>query len=401
MDRAWLRLRDGHYRRGREASLFCKFDQPEYPNARDLRNAISSAWQVRPELRPRPSEVLCESVGKVLLTLQNVTDNANARLLNPADNRLDVGLNFEAIRSLLASCDITAGADDVSVAVDVCVDSGLAVPRVISENHQYFRAFYCGESEWDQPLPQFKLAISQAYRDFLQAAKPLTPFDVHKLCVCLKDVMPWLPVSTRFHTYGRTAVIGMGQEELLHWLTDPDVGPLWGVSKGGRQVLVPNESFKPATELSWPSSQVRDFMDGFQFTANAFAKLSDEAKLLLSTCRTQQHTYNASAYEIYSWIGNGNRSFHHLLQLCRAAVAKGEPSHHTVVQDAYWCITYISEAYKKHLIFSRHYQKLLTEVEKCFVRQGQPAARWWEICLATPFLTRGLTPQWTADTAFL
>ncbi len=196
------------------------------------------------------------------------------------------------------------------MAIDSCIDSALAVPRIVNEGGFWFRAFYSGEDTNDQDLLQFKRGIQAAYSDFLKTrGKPLTRFDMHKLCVCIKDILPWVPISTKNATFGRVAVIGMDEDGILEWLTDEDAGPFKSILQDNQQILVLNDAFKAPVQPTWSPTHTRDFFDAFQYIAKAFSNLSSEAKLLLSTCRSQRYTFNAVAFELHKWSGRERDSF--------------------------------------------------------------------------------------------
>ncbi len=293
-----------------EETLFSSLQKSECPNATALRASIKDAWTGRPDLRPTRLESIHESVGKILLTLQHITDSSEARQRNSSAERLEVGFTFESFRSLLADLGRNVSEDEVSMAIDSCIDSALAVPRIVNEGGFWFRAFYSGEDTNDQDLLQFKRGIQAAYSDFLKTrGKPLTRFDMHKLCVCIKDILPWVPISTKNATFGRVAVIGMDEDGILEWLTDEDAGPFKSILQDNQQILVLNDAFKAPVQPTWSPTHTRDFFDAFQYIAKAFSNLSSEAKLLLSTCRSQRYTFNAVAFELHKWSGRERDSF--------------------------------------------------------------------------------------------
>jgi hypothetical protein len=86
----------------------------------------------------------------------------------------------------------------------MCVDRGLAVPKVVEEQGSWFRAFYCGEGEDDHDSLQFKYAFYQGYQEFLKKkhSRHFSGFEVQKLCVALKDLMPWLPIAAVPYKFG-------------------------------------------------------------------------------------------------------------------------------------------------------------------------------------------------------
>jgi|SRR6266850_689679 len=367
----------------------------EKPNAPELRLSMRDAWRVRPELRPSKSDLVCEAVGKVFLTLRSVTDSPGQRESNPAASRLDVGLSYEAIRSTLEDeCGLPLSEDDISLAIDFCVDNGLAVPKVVREDGFCFRAFYSGEDEDDQKTLQFKVALHEAYRDYLAQPKStaLTPFDMHKLCVCLKDLSPALPISTRYHTFGRFASVGRNQAELIEWLTDPDLGPLTRTELDGKTALLPKERFIPPVHPTMSPADRREFLDSFHYLAMAFARVGSEEKLLLTTCRSHRHTYNAIAFEAHSWMGRGH-GFPRLVTALRSGAANGDAPHEDDLSTLYWCIQNITEARKKYTIFHKRFRGLQGRLGDAFRRNGIGSRRWWEFVQASDLLDPTEDPE--------
>lgn len=299
--------------------------EPEEPNAPDVPAAMVDVCRRSRQFRPCNQELVWESVGKVFLALRLATDSRERRLANPAASRLDVGLTYAGIRRVLEEFGVTRTPDEISLAIDMCVDNGLAVPKVIREGGAYFRAFYCGEDEDDQATLQLQAALHRGYSEFLSQpkAQPLSKFDVQKLCVSLKSIFRWLPVSTGPYKFGWVATVG--ESGLIQWLTDQQVGP-FRLKKGKkRHVLVPREDFVPPVRPTWDRPQSRDFYDAFQYLATAFCRVSDGAKLLLSTCRNHAYAYNAVAFEAHSWAGYQRDSFGYLLRLLRKSIDTGTP----------------------------------------------------------------------------
>lgn len=377
----WTKLRKHSRPVDSQATIFKSLKQSDAQNAPALKKQLLAAWRNQPELRPHPTETAYEMVGKILLTLQRITDSPELRNQNSDASRLDIGLTFRSIQTLLSEVGINATEDDVSIALDVCIDTGIAVPRIISEHDSWFRAFYSGEDGNDQPLPQLKAQAHLAYTDLLNTsgAKPLSRFDVQKLFVALKDMMQWLPISTRIGPYGRVGHILNQNEDLLKCLTDKDVGIFREDVKHGRQVLIPRENFKPFAEDTWPPERKHQFHEAFHFIGVAMQSMSDNAKLLLTTCRTHRHTYNAVAYEAHRWAGQieWQRSFQHLLEVLRMAIESKEPAHETVIKCAYWSIIYLTETAKKSAVL-RNFEKLKKELSHAVVSQGTIASRWWD-----------------------
>ncbi len=352
----------------------------EVPNAPELRTEIAAVMQQCPQLKPEPGELTCETVGKVFLALRQVTDSPQKRRKNSLATRLEVGLTFEGIRSLLLQCaGLIHTIEDISLAIDLCVDRGLAVPKVVREGNNWLRVFYCGEDEDNQDFLQLKGALHAAYSRFLKKRKrtnKLSAFDMQKLCVALKDVVPWLPLSTSPYKFGFTGAVG--EEQLIPWLTRGHRSPMTVVEEDGRDVLVPNPEYRCPVASTWQDpSKEREFNDAFHYTASAFAQLTTDAKLLLTTCRTHRHVFNAVAFEAHAWCGYKDNSFGDLLQTLEAGLPSGQIDTVAALRSMYWCIRYVSEGWKKIRIFEQEYRRLLNELRKSFHKQGEGGQRWW------------------------
>jgi len=299
-------------------------------------------------------------------------------------SRLEVGLTFRDLHNLLTLCGLSVSSDDVSLAIDLCVDNGQAVPKVISRGPRWLRAFYSGEAYSSQDLLQLELAIGRDYAALAQKASPgasrhLSPFDFHKLCVFMKDILPWLPISSRYYTFGRQALIGQAQDELVPFLTGRTHAPLCIASEGGGKVLIPNPDFRPAVQSAWELERGRDFDDAFDYIGTAFRKLPDEAKLLVSTCLTHRHTFNAVAFEAHSWTSHRNGDFHHFLAAIEPRSYGEQPSvSPEKLDELYWSIQYLIEADKKYGVFHRKFAMLEQQAAKAFRAQGPPAERFWK-----------------------
>lgn len=347
----------------------------------NLLRATADAWRRYPDLKPHPGELIYEVLGKVFLTLRAVTDSPECRRNNPDMSRLEVGFSYGAIRRLLhEECGIELTPEEISLAMDMCVDNGQCVPKVILQDSVRLRAFYSGEGEDSQDTMQFKNAMHKGYSDFLRQKRvhPLSPFDMHKLCATLKNLFLWLPISTRYYTFGIYAKIGQSDAELIPWLTNPKSGPLKIHTEERKKILLPNEAYKPCVKPTWRPNNSRDFYDTFQYVATAFSRLPDEPKLLLSTCRTHRHTYNAVAFEAHSWVGHDRGNFQRVLSGIRLSTDKSSEVTPDAISSLYWCTRYISEAWKKYHVFHRKFDTLLNRLRKAFARQGPAAERFWQ-----------------------
>ena len=111
-----------------------------------LQNKMKSLFLEYPQLTPEGGEMIFESVGKLLLGLRTVTDSDSCRMSNPEVERLETGLTFEDFNHLISdSRGIDFSEDDLSLCIDLCVDHGLAVPKIVRGEQEYMRVFYCGE----------------------------------------------------------------------------------------------------------------------------------------------------------------------------------------------------------------------------------------------------------------
>ena len=324
--------------------------------------AMSDVWSAQPRLKPSQGESTYEKVGKVFLALRAATDSWRHRLRNPSASRLDVGLSYDGVRQVLRdNFNLSLTPDEVSVALDLCVDNGQAVPRILLNNSRWLRTFYSGENDDSQLPHQFKRALHSAYEVYLRDFKehPLTPFDFQKICVTLKDLFPQLlpePISTHYYIFGRTTSVG--PDDVISWLTDFSAGPLKEERHGRRNVLTLNAMFKPCVSPTWNPEEAQKFADSFHHLASAFQRLDDGPKLLLSTCRTHRHAYNATAVEAHSWVDHRKGNFEKFLAEAKSA-AEGSLDAIPLALDAlHWCIRFLSEARKKYSIFYNDFSTL-------------------------------------------
>ncbi len=355
----------------------------ESPNAPVLRAQIQDAFRRRPSLTPDKRDPISEAVGKVLLALRTVTDNTVVRRVNPSADRLNTGLTYEGIRTVLfENTGWQPGEDELSLCIDYCVDHGLAVPKVVQEEGRWFRAFYCGENEDNQATLQFKGALHAAYQSYMakKNSEYLSPFDLQKLCVALKDVLSWLPISTGPNRYGYTSKVG--DQQLIGWLTQGHRPPFRETREGNRRIVVPTPDYQPLVPCIWEAERMRDFSDAFDYTACAFRKIPDEAKLLLTTCRTHRHAFNAIAFEVWGWSDYREPSFGSFLDGIVRTMAEQEPPGIEVLRSLYWSIRYVSEAWKKYRIFQKDYAKLKKKLERAFCSIGPSGQRWWSYLCA-------------------
>ena len=324
-----------------------------------LVNKIIKFWKVKPHLRPSKYEVPYEIIGKLFFCLRNVTDNPSIRRDTPGIGRISVGLSFESIMYLINQvCSIDLDKDNISLGVDICVDNGQAVPKVLNYSHRFERYFYSGERAESIDPTQFKHYYHQAYSEYLATRKalPLKPFDLHKLTVVLKDIFPILPISTKYNIYGRYAMPTKIEQELIPWLTKGLNPPFqFDRQKGerNRDLLIPNENYHLTPQIAWNHERERDILDSFQYIATLFSLTTDEHKLLLSTCKTHRHTYNSVAYEAHAWAYKGKFNFSEISELESLDKTEIRNKENEIVNNLYWSIVYVTECLKKYNIF--HY----------------------------------------------
>ncbi len=338
-----------------------------------------------PRLRPDTQDESWEAVGKVFIALRAVTDGAQERRENPDVGRLDKGLSFADVQSILAMCcDMRMSDDEVSVAMDFLIDRGLAVPKVLQVEGGWCRLYYSGEAEEDQDTLQLKRALHDAYRDYRKSrnVKPLDVFEFQKLCVLLSQVCEWLPLTVKPSQYGYVSVGKVGDERSMGWLTDGDFAPCVKRTIGGKHVLEPNSRFRSPVELTWSHDQCLSFFDGFDYAAKAIQRLPSEAALLMTSCRTHRHTFNAVAYEAARWAGQGPQSMRAAVHGFREGALGDGESRSRALNALYWCVQYLSEARKKERIFTRRFPALTHKIDAAFHRQGRAAHRWYQFRIA-------------------
>jgi len=328
---------------------FQPLSDPEQMRLVDL---LTSYWQAAPHLRPYSAEIVYEILGKVFLALRQVTDSSENRCKTLTTERINTGLSFESLEYLVTRvCGCPLSLDDISVGVDLCIDNGQAVPKVLSSVSGWARHFYSGErSDSIDPL-QMKHYYHRAYSDYMATKKSrlLTPFDVHKLSVAIKDIYKWLPITTKYYIYGRYAAPSSVEEDLVAWLTDGPNPPLESLTgRDGEALLRPSESYRFSTQAAWPREKARSFLDAFACIATAFSMLGPEHKLLISTCKTHRHTYNAVAYEAHAWFHKGRYNFGQIASL--GFVPTGQKR--DMVLSSFLCEIFIGQFFEEREVLS-------------------------------------------------
>ncbi|HYA42746.1 MAG TPA: hypothetical protein VEF34_15690 [Syntrophobacteraceae bacterium] len=356
---------------------------------------IADALQNNPHFAPDPSESVYEILGKIFIVLRKITDSSTIREKTPNAERLNVGLSFGSVMQLLKKhFGITLSLTEISVGIDVCVDNGLAVPKILSDNSQWCRLFYSGErTESVDPL-QLKSYFFAAYSEFMKQkkSKPLTPYDIHKLSCGMKEIFRWLPFSTQFSIYGRIALAGP-EDNLISWLSSGP-NPVLSISRSpeGKKVAFISDSFRPISHTAWSRDRVINFLDGFQYMAFAFNELGADHKLVLSTCMTHRHTYNSVAHEAHCWSHKSHYNFSTLVSATGIDNDEQYADRRYIAPSIYWCVRYIHEATVKYNVFHRKWNHILKRIDTAFKHQGFPAKRFWEMRVA-PLLNQDIDPE--------
>jgi hypothetical protein len=368
--------------------------QPTEPPQDDLVNSIVAAWNRFPLLKPHDDELVFEILGKIFLTLRWITDNSEVRSETPDAGRLEVGLSFKTIKQLLQTyCALELSEEDISFGMDVCIDNGIAVPKVLLVESIWTRLFYSGERVRSVDPLQFKNYLHEAYADYMKMkrSKALSQYDFHKLMVTLKDTYSWIPISTKYSIYGRISLARQTQGNLIHWLAGrrnaplPNAALVYSETEEGRKVLTPNKSFRPIPHRSWPQEFANKFLDAFQYLAFAFGKLSAQEKLLLSTCKTHRHTYNSVAFEAHSWAEKGEEynfdSFLSATLMDDNGIIKARTY---IATNVYWCCRYLTEAHLKYAVFHHRFNAAIKRIDTSFkVQASPPAYRFWKSFIAS------------------
>jgi hypothetical protein len=194
--------------------------------------------------------------------------------------------------------------------------------------------------------------------------------------------------------------------------------PLTATEKGDFEanpdyLFQPNLNFSTAVRPTWTPQHKRDFYDAFLYTATAFQRMdrtiANDAKLLLSTCRTELHAYDAFACEAHSWASHSNhwhfgtlleeikifpRDHANQIQQSEGNEAiptlshlppdfSGEITKHGI--DALvWSSIYINEAFKKKAIFFNRFTQLAGALRRSFYAQGREARHYWDCMIEEP-----------------
>ena len=366
-------------------------DPPLPHDAGGLAREVCNRLAQQPALRIAEADPPWEATGKVFLALRAATDSHERRRAIPDNSRIECGLSYDTLYSIVAGSDNpNLDHDEFGAALDLLVDRALVVPKVVRQGDEWLRAFYCGEDEEDQETLQFKGAFRDAYADFLSRSrrKLFSSFDLQKLSVVLKSQLSWLPLTLLPYKFGYVSA-QFGTVPRIDWLTEGESSPCQEQIVESGKVLVPRDPYHRAIDLAWAPKDVRDFFDAFDFVASAFAALPDEAKLLMSTCRTHRHAFNAIAFELHAWCGHERSApgFRFVPLLGKDLCGERSPvTLETLLRRHYWDIRFITEAEKKHDAFFHRFKPLRAKLEKQFYKQGAPAIRWWKMVMSRGLL---------------
>lgn len=365
-----------------------------------MQQLLINGLEDNPHLAPHSDDLLHEAVGKLFLLLRLLTDSTEARLRVPNASRLEVGITATDISQLLDRQGISPTADDISLALDICVDNGLAVPRFIVDNDLCFRAFYSGEDEDDQNTLQLKAVIYEAYSHHIIQARrqPMKPYDLNKVAAYAKEIHIWLPIKPNFSNFGRVSDISIDQTtvdkvpdgtvgdfDICDWITGENSGALDLTPKDKGGYLLPREGFRTVVEDTW----TRDMRGSLKMTLIYAIRLfthgnvNRNISLLLSTCPTQRHAYNAFAIELYNWSTHSRRSFVRAIETLITglnAITSGRTTEFGKgsFTPLYWNTQYVIEARKKHHVFHNEFLTLQEQLAEITTLKTEPLLQdWW------------------------
>lgn len=354
---------------------------------------VDALAAVRTHLAEQPAvdyHTSVERLTQILLAVRQLVDSDKARSANESVSRLDFGLTPLEFLTLISERGGGISSEEVSLALDVCIDAGQAVPRVVERNGRMRRVFSVGEVVNSEDLIQFKLKVYEAYSEHLtqKRARPLTPYHLQKLTVILRDLLGGkLPILTEYSTFGRTGWIG--EESVVRVLTKRG-GPLKRRRDGKRDVLLPNSDFASVAYGAWPPDFEREFLDDFGILTNLLTRVSPESALLLSTCRTHRHAFNATAEEVHRWTYDAENSFGSFLEYCSGRQAPSPDAYHAL----YLATRYVSEAEKKDRIFHRKFKQYSDRLAEACEKLGPSAKRFWKLgVLDRGFLDPTIVPE--------
>jgi len=350
----------------------------EEPNNEELRSDIVSILCRKDRIKLDSSDIIDESIGKILIALKEATDSDEKRRINPLAGRMDVGLNFSSFQEILTSAGgIHVPDETVSLALDSCIDTGLAVPKIVEEKGSFFRAFYVGEDVNDQQLLQYMDHFRKAYAEYLKKKKsrPLDRFEIQKMAVTLKNLMPNLPWKNKPHIFGYISTVK--DKSFVDWLIDGQSPACRLSEQENRIILKPIDTMPSPVEEVWENPEdERNFYELVEHLGFVLTDVSDNAALLLSSCCTHKHTYNCIAEELCIWSGYYLNDFGSFLTTSSLSLAKDGGVSASCLNNLYWCIRYVTEMEKKRIIFYRLYQRYFAELERSIKKYG--GSIWWK-----------------------
>lgn len=353
----------------------------------NLLNFMKNEWRKDQSLVPEISELPYESLGKLFLS---INDNEIRKYEKDA-RRQEIGLTYNDINIILSNeFGVSVDPKQVSVALDVCIDYGQAVPKVVKRGDYWIRASYSGEMHDADDLNQLKVAFHKAYTDFLnkKGVKPLNRLGIQKLTSSLKEINKWLPVSLSFSTLGRVASIRRtpnSEQPIIDWLVSGRNSVVLEekVSKSHSKSIVPNPEFHSPYESIWSDADLFDFYTSFDFLATAYLKddENNSMKLLVSTCRNHEYTLEAVVTEAYNWIFDlKTQGFDDLLRTAEKA-SLNQQFKTQVIEKLYWIIIFLLEADKKYDIFYKNFHKISEKLQSLITQQSYGGTMFWKFKL--------------------
>ena len=331
----------------------------------------------------RETDACSTLLAKIFKGLRAITDSKKIRIACGDSSRLKKGLSFEDILYIIRRSEITITEEDLSFALDYCIDRALVVPKNLVRDEWVQRLFYCGEDGENDPDDQLRQNLHEAVSE-LGASIKTSKFDFHKICATTKHILDFVPLQTTPNNFGMTCVVG--EKDLVSWVTPGENAPfLFEKNKKDNWVLVPNQDYKPTFSNTWNSHEVRSFFETTQNLYRLFDAISDEQKLLISTCGTIERCFDAVAYEIHSWAGKFNfmnprkKTFgdgiHGAITDLKSHT---DPIGQDAVERLYWSIVFSEECQKKMQVW-RERRRIRQEIEKRIDRMNRPEIRrWWD-----------------------
>jgi len=345
-----------------------------------LRQRILDILPHYPEWRPEQTDTAIEMVGKTLLLIQEATDSRVVRRKS-TDDRLRVGMHVDAFKTFLTEdMTLSVTSRQISLAIDHCVDRGLAVAKIIHEGNWWLRAFYSGEDTKDQVNFQLSKILVETAKP--ASAHRIRPFEMQKICATLSYLYSFFPVEVGPDNFGMTCHVE--KEDLIHVLTKGSNPAFIKQQEKNHIVLLPNEAYKPVVKPTWSHVNTYIFYEGFKHLRTLFAalrKTDPDAILLLSTCGTADRAFQAIAFELHGWCGslgasNDTPSFSGVMQSAITDLSSQDTIQPDTLPRIYWSIIRVGEARKKFRIW-RHFETPKAAIYDV-LSQNQELDRWWK-----------------------